>query len=440
MSQPPIKKAKMVTGRPEAKGQVEVKADDKPEGNSKTVVEPKPEKGKTWAPKAALLPSTPGSLDGDFIASGLGSLVDIEVRLVAATTFGQEGLGFSLSFPRCSIETSEEDGFGVCHRFGHDNNRPVLSESLVLRVKFQDPKLSVCGLKDNIPGRNVPLPVELSSLKALTLVEIDHSGVSVYNFGMPFYNPGHATEDWLFHNKPIVGNTTLMHILKQQSFRFIVPAAADTVRERLNPARLPSLTVFPYGQEHKFDMDRYAEDAPKWAGSHYPACLTFRNDNDHIAVVSQSVVQDFWWLHLAQEAIAQSPVPVYFVPRDQDAHQAYYVVVTVPKSIKLAHDNAWRRFVKQDSFKVRLFEYCGQTWDEFDSAGKRLPVPDWRAKIVESPENIKVLEANGHLGYDPEGLVLCVFRPPADDEKAMPDFVLTEFNTLKEAEQSNFEH
>lgn len=68
----------------------------------------RPGKVETWATKAALLPSTPGSLDDDFIASeALGSPVDIDVRLVASTSFGQEGLAFSLSFPHGSIETIE---------------------------------------------------------------------------------------------------------------------------------------------------------------------------------------------------------------------------------------------------------------------------------------------------------------------------------------------
>lgn len=82
-------------------------------------MDPKPKKMQTWATKAALLPSTPGNenLDGDFIASQkLGCPVDVEVRLVLATSFGQEGLGFSLSFPRGSLETIEDDGFGICHK------------------------------------------------------------------------------------------------------------------------------------------------------------------------------------------------------------------------------------------------------------------------------------------------------------------------------------
>lgn len=300
--------------------------------------------------------------------------------------------------------------------------------------------MSVRAIKDNVPGRNKPLPVALSSRKALTFVEIDHSGVSVYNFGMPFNNPGHPSEDWLFCNKPIIGNATLMQILKQESFRFVVPAAVEDVRRHLDLDCLPSPTTFPYGTVHNFDMDRYAEDASTWGGDHYPPSLTFRNDSVHVAVVSQSVVQDFWWLHLAKEAIEQTVIPVYFVPRDPDSDRAYHVVVPVPKSIRLVYDNAWRRFVKQEFLHVKLFEYCGQVWDTVDSKGERLPIPVWYATIVESPSHVKALKDNGHLAYDSEALVLCVHRPDAEQDHLMPNFILTEFNTLEQAQQSNPEH
>lgn len=105
MSQPQTQ-----AGPSKAKGDPKTEAESRPES--------KPEvRQKTWVTKAALLPLEPGSLDGDFIASqALGSPVDVEVHLVAATTFGMEGLRFSLSFPRATIEASEEIGFGVCHK------------------------------------------------------------------------------------------------------------------------------------------------------------------------------------------------------------------------------------------------------------------------------------------------------------------------------------
>lgn len=294
-------------------------------------------------------------------------------------------------------------------------------------------KLSVNEVKGNIPGRNTSLPVALSSQKALTLVEIEHSGVTVYNFGMPFYNPGHASEDWLLRNEPIVGTATLMHILKQQSFRFVVPAAFDLVRNRLNPDRLPPPRVFPYGQEHRWDISRYARDAPTWVGPHFPPSLTFRNDNDHAAIMSQSVVQDVWWLHLAQQAILKEQIPVYFVPREKDNNSVYYVVVQVPEALRVSHDDAWRHFVVNDTLKVRLFDYLGQSRHELDQDGKRNPIPDWDAEIMENPESIKVLKDNGHL--EREGLVLRVRRPKADNIQRVPDFNVIEFSTLQEAEQ-----
>jgi hypothetical protein len=59
-------------------------------------------------------------------------------------------------------------------------------------------------------------------LAKLEVVLEDEAKVTVLGFGMPFSNPGHASEDWIQQNKPMIGKHSLVEVLERRSFTFIV--------------------------------------------------------------------------------------------------------------------------------------------------------------------------------------------------------------------------
>lgn len=80
--------------------------------------------------------------------------------------------------------------------------------------------------------------------------------MDVYKFGLPYFNDGHVSEEWLLRNKAIIGTTTLLDILKQKRFRFVVSTPAETVRKNLEPFRVIEPHQHPYGTDHRWDIER----------------------------------------------------------------------------------------------------------------------------------------------------------------------------------------
>ncbi|PNP57214.1 hypothetical protein THARTR1_02744 [Trichoderma harzianum] len=100
--------------------------------------------------------------------------------------------------------------------------------------------------------------------KHMSLLKVYMKGCpTVKEFGMPFANRGHPSHGFLNHDGTIKGHT-LVSILEQDSFQFIV-AAPDKVLEH------------------------------RWA---------FDNDNEHLATLTQSQVQDIMRVHKAAVEIS----------------------------------------------------------------------------------------------------------------------------------------
>lgn len=108
---------------------------------------------------------------------------------------------------------------------------------LSIVVKFPIDK---AGVKFQGPS-TVQLPAaktERAELKPYTPIQAilqgDHE-VKVQGFGMPFSNPGHPAEAILNHNKPIAHGVTLVQLLQQRTFNFLVqvPQGGTTIEDYL---------------------------------------------------------------------------------------------------------------------------------------------------------------------------------------------------------------
>lgn len=153
--------------------------------------------------------------------------------------------------------------------------------------------------------------------------------------------------------------------------------------------------------------------------------------------MSQSVIQDMWWLDVAQRLICGVQLPVYFIPQSDGDLMTYYVVVLVPDEFTVVHEDTWRRFMASGDLMVMLFMEMGQEWPPQNSDGDALPVPMWNCDIMDAPETFSVLKENGHLTRELDGhnqLVLRVRRPAHTETNRMPGFPLIEFSTLDEAQ------
>lgn len=331
-----------------------------------------------------------------------------------------------------------------------------------------DWKSTAIPVSDHIPGRRQSLPAAFRSSQTdtetpdLTFFEIhlkEGQSIKVDNFGIPFSNPGHPAEQWLRLNQPFFDKITLQHIMNQRSFYFVVVKSAAEIEKMASiPVRPNNFVERMYGHCHDWNIKRYVEQQqqPGFKGVTFQASESFQSDNEQIAVVSQSIAQDYMWLHDAKKAILKKQWPAYFIPCEEGKDNKYFVVLYLEVAFRESFSNAWRVFVKEGARKrVRLFtrwnessrdeqDYNSESDDgDEESGGKKKPCPDWDATIIDGAEDIAILKPHlqprnedGKLQEGIEELVLRVYRPDLKQTKRVPSFKIVDtFDSLETARQ-----
>ncbi|KAF3070219.1 hypothetical protein CFAM422_006697 [Trichoderma lentiforme] len=129
--------------------------------------------------------------------------------------------------------------------------------------------------------------------------------------------------------------------------------------------------------------------------------ITFDNDNEHIAALTQCQVQDIIWVHKAALEIAEIPLQAYFVPaRDSPVEECnfFYAIFPPGKVFLEKYEEAWRRLTKDQLLTLNL-------WDDEQ---------DETARIQEATRGIDALDCHP---VDVNDLVLYVRRPRDQDLK-----------------------
>lgn len=279
----------------------------------------------------------------------------------------------------------------------------------------------------NISGRQEPLPTQVLGNKNLCHVEVTlDDAVDVTGYGMPFAAPfGHPSDGWIKKNEPIFGTTTLLDIFGQKTFHLIVKADEKIAREALRMDTLPPPFGYPYGEKHEWDPNKYSKLLKDTAGDQFEPAHNFRDDNAHLAAMTQSTVQDIWWVHEAGKAIAEIVFKAYFVEKTPGDSKAYHVILPVTEIFKKTYQEAWRRLTT-----------CPlELWIESDDEGGPAK---WLVDLTDNPKGIEALK--GHDIKSDVDLVLYARRPHVKDEQRRPDFEVKTFGdreTAKEAVKSD---
>lgn len=82
--------------------------------------------------------------------------------------------------------------------------------------------------------------------------------VIVEGFGLPFYNPeDEEVGAWLNDNQIIKGGFSLLDLLRERKFYFLVKSTAQGFEREFTEARLPLPFVYPYGNNHDWNSERF---------------------------------------------------------------------------------------------------------------------------------------------------------------------------------------
>lgn len=275
------------------------------------------------------------------------------------------------------------------------------------------------------------LPEATHQSKGLSMVKVElnkGADVSIRGFGLPFSNPGHPSEQRLLNGAPIIGSVRLEDIFSLRTYYILVPLMASSAMSKFAADKIGPVVSYPYGEEHSWDLERYDAMLPNCRGQKFEPAPYFNNDVKQVAVVTQSEVQDVWWLYRVAEEVKEKKLPAYLVPLRDDSRQYYYAIMSKPGRLDEAFgvpaakiDPAWRRFMKLG----QLVLHMGKS-DGTDGG-------DWDAQIVESPRNIHALK--DHNIDNIHDLVFFVRRPNVPESKGI-DFELASFDSRDAANQA----
>ncbi|KAL7959265.1 WD40-repeat-containing domain protein [Trichoderma compactum] len=261
----------------------------------------------------------------------------------------------------------EEDGFGEFY-FVDPRRYTGPIPSLIYRIQVKFPL-------DNLV--HAVKPIEPALVKSLpeggskfSMFEIDLKGGPdplVLHFGMPFDNPGNPSDGWINHSQPIAGNYTLLDVLSQRTFRFVV--------------------------------DSPVEDIPK----------SFDHD-EHLAVMTQSQVQDFLWLHKAARVIYNKRLQAYFVSTrgSLSSHaDEFYVIVQPTQNFLSEYGAALRCLLNSDTLSLYIRDPAARAYIDDVRPAK------WPARVVHISTIINSLVHQDHKPCQRKVEAVLQFDPKA---------------------------
>jgi hypothetical protein len=120
-----------------------------------------------------------------------------------------------------------------------------------------------------------------------------------------------------------------------------------------NMSDVPPPFSYPYGTVYQWNMARYHESALAHRGPEFCLSKRYYSDENHVASLTQFVVQEFWWFHVAAERIKEIRLPATFALTDPN-NTSFCMVV--PQYHEIAHRFAtqWQRMTRRGTFKIRI--------------------------------------------------------------------------------------
>ncbi|KAK4083734.1 uncharacterized protein Triagg1_1396 [Trichoderma aggressivum f. europaeum] len=209
------------------------------------------------------------------------------------------------------------------------------------------------------PALAKSLPERGSKFSMLEIDLGDGPDPVVLHFGMPFDNPGHPGEGWIKQSQPIAGSQTLLDALSQRTFRFVVDSPVEDIPKSFVPEYIPSPFSYPYGTDHSWNLEHYYDMLSLEKGSTFERQWSFQDHNDHLAVMTQSQVQDFVWLHEAAREIFKQKSEAYFVSTEGSLPphiDEFYVIMQPMQSFLRKYGAALRCLLNSDTLYLYIYD------------------------------------------------------------------------------------
>ncbi|KAK3487623.1 uncharacterized protein B0T23DRAFT_363679 [Neurospora hispaniola] len=316
----------------------------------------------------------------------LGS--DVDVTVVSHWHNGKSHwYGLTMSFDHSfNNKVNEDAGFGACYQ-------PMISNPDLAKLELRDQYTIVVKLPYNMDeytismrdiSNSVELPQQIQELSAVTQIDIQlHEGSKflVEGFGLPFANPGHASDGWINENTPIVGKTDLLGLLSGSRLTLLVAKLELRIEfGRHQPELFRYPFDYPFPKAQKFDIDLFEKMIKENMGERFRPTFKFDNDAQSVCSNTMAHVMDMYWLYNDSCSIRNTKVSAYFVlekeePANPD-EPIYFAVIRLDQTFRDQYKAHWEHLVKDGTVSLHLGDING---------------PLLNGQIMERPETLPAL-------------------------------------------------
>ena len=253
-------------------------------------------------------------------------------------------------------------------------------------------------------------------LSILVITLTDKARVRVIGFGMPFANgDDKEASRQVNENSPLAGDTTLLSLLSQRTFTFLVPRLPKYLLMDFSEDLMALPWSYPYGKEHHWDPERiWANHLNNRLEVPYLRELSYDDDNSHLSAVANFTALDILWVSREAAKLQKERLRAYFVLQDEhtgpeDPDCRLYIIVSMDGELWMQYKSAWALFASHATCRLGLGSDASEKWSvtflffnrSFCFACPILTsVSSCRiCSIIEHPRSIPVLREN-HLGVN----------------------------------------
>ncbi|WXC46458.1 hypothetical protein QX201_006156 [Fusarium graminearum] len=280
--------------------------------------------------------------------------------------------GVQLTIPRDQGQkVSEDKGFGVCHTYEQASHTSLPNDHMIT-IRF--PRGKVACSYDPVPlsvRNKFPAIKEWEKFSYITVGLNDGAFPTIDGYAKPFANPvDRDLEGWVNDNKSMIEGVTMLDMLQQRVFFFVVRRPTAPASKSLGDEHVPP--PFDYGYPAQpLEYDEMVAMVDGNPGADFLASYGFSTDHDHMTVVNQANIQDLLWVDREATQISEEIHAAYFVTPETGAAigaRSLYVVFPVTQQWRIAHDAAWRRLTKNELFQVKIYETITPKGSEYKPA------------------------------------------------------------------------
>ncbi|KAI6778968.1 helicase MAGATAMA-like protein [Emericellopsis cladophorae] len=318
--------------------------------------------------------------------------------------------GFTLTLPRGA--SNVEDGFGTFRSFDPQQRKASVSQELSLHVRLPMHKTKAQAWEWPPEDREEYRPGPWLRIH----LQVDEDAeVEVDDWGMPYENKGHPCGDWI-NGAASVGGIRLIDFFKGRDFFFSVrgPKTPHIYLEKFNlSTKLAKGQELPYGDDHAWNPRLYrgpmSEDI---RGDQFELCMRFDDTNALLATISQSVVQDQFWVAEEAMKIFKTKLPAYFLPKGKEEPEcsSFFMIVKLNKSFRITFADAWTRLQKSDGTN-RVWTSFFEDQSDLDWVCLGVDHKKWgeeasaldtgaELRVIERPDRFPVLKNHGLDEFD----------------------------------------